>query len=158
LGTAPGSTVRLRVTCTADHAAPAPVEFRVSGIADFTFDTASDQTAAASRTALLNACGADADDADLVLVASKEGDGSEAAVAAIRRARPDLRAATNEEIVARMQSQGFSYFRQISAVLSTITMLFGFLLITVLLTVSANQRLAEIAALRAVGFSRLRVA
>jgi ABC-type lipoprotein release transport system permease subunit len=37
-------------------------------------------------------------------------------------------------------------------------MLFGFLLITVLLTVSVNQRLAEIAAVRALGFSRARVA
>jgi putative ABC transport system permease protein len=43
-------------------------------------------------------------------------------------------------------------------VLSTITLLFGFLLITVLLTVSVNQRLAEIAALRALGFSRRRAA
>ena len=65
---------------------------------------------------------------------------------------------TNEQIVARMQAQGFTYFRQISAVLSAITLLFGFLLITVLLTVSVNQRLAEIAALRALGFSRMRAA
>src|SRR5262249_24593998 len=65
--------------------------------------------------------------------------------------------ATNEEIVTRMQQGSFSYFRQISAVLSTITLLFGFLLITVLLTVSVNQRLAEIAAVRALGFSRQRV-
>ena len=57
-----------------------------------------------------------------------------------------------------MQRQNFTYFRQISAVLSTITMLFGFLLITVLLTVSVNQRLGDIAALRALGFSRRRVA
>ena len=52
----------------------------------------------------------------------------------------------------------FTYFRQISTVLSTITLLFGFLLITVLLTVSVNQRLGEIAAVRALGFSRARVA
>ena len=65
---------------------------------------------------------------------------------------------TNEQIVARMQAQGFTYFRQISAVLSTITLIFGFLLITVLLTVSVNQRLGEIAALRALGFSRSRAA
>ena len=37
-------------------------------------------------------------------------------------------------------------------------MLFGFLLMTVLLTVSVHQRLAEIAALRALGFSRARMA
>ena len=51
----------------------------------------------------------------------------------------------------------FTYFRQISAVLATVTLFFGFLLITVLLTVSVNQRLGEIAALRALGFSRWRV-
>jgi ABC-type lipoprotein release transport system permease subunit len=37
-------------------------------------------------------------------------------------------------------------------------MIFGFLLITVLLTVSVNQRIGEIAAIRALGFSRARVA
>jgi ABC-type antimicrobial peptide transport system permease subunit len=94
----------------------------------------------------------------MVMIASREGFGPESAVSAIRRRRPDLHPATNDEIVARMQQQGFSYFRQISTVLSTITMLFGFMLIAVLLTVSVNQRLAEIAALRALGFSRTRVA
>lgn len=154
---APGQTVALRVTCASDRASPSPAQFQVRGVAAFPFDTASDLSAATSRAALMKACGGDLDDADLLLVASREGYGADAAVAAIRRARPDLHAATNEEIVARMQQLGFSYFRQISTVLSTITMVFGFLLIAVLLTVSVNQRLAEIAALRALGFSRRRV-
>src|SRR5205085_10390584 len=80
-----------------------------------------------------------------------------AAAQGIRLRRPDLHAATNEEVVAGFQQLGFSYFRQISAVLSSITLLFGFRLITVLLTVSVNQRFAEIAALRALGFTRRRV-
>jgi putative ABC transport system permease protein len=42
-------------------------------------------------------------------------------------------------------------------VLTTVTLSFAVLLITVLLTVSVNQRLGEIAALRALGFSRWRV-
>ena len=41
--------------------------------------------------------------------------------------------------------------------LTTVTVSFAVLLITVLLTVSVNQRLGEIAALRALGFSRVRV-
>ena len=41
--------------------------------------------------------------------------------------------------------------------LSSVTLFFGLLLITVLLTVSVNQRFAEIAALRALGFTRRRV-
>ncbi len=64
---------------------------------------------------------------------------------------------TNEELVARFQQVEFSYFRQISFVLATITMFFGLLLITVLLSVSTNQRLGEIAALRALGFSQKRM-
>ena len=77
----------------------------------------------------------------MLLVASREGAGALAAVQAIRALRPDLHAFSNEELVARFQQVGFSYFQQISAVLSSITIFFGFLLITVLLTVSVNQRL-----------------
>jgi len=94
----------------------------------------------------------------MLLIASRDGYGADAAVSAIRRRRPDLHPATNEEMVTRMQQSDFTYFRQISTVLSTITLLFCFLLITVLLTVSVNQRLAEIAGLRALGFSRARMA
>jgi putative ABC transport system permease protein len=163
LRASPGDTVQVRVSCASNRALLPPKPIRVSGVADFPFDNASQLTAITSHAAVRSACGAsdgdeDSDDADLLLIASSEGYGADAAVAAIRRLEPDLRPATNEEIVMRMQRQGFTYFRQISAVLSTITMLFGFLLITVLLTVSVNQRLGEIAALRALGFSRSRVA
>ena len=58
----------------------------------------------------------------------------------------------------RFESTDFSYFRQISFALATITLCFAFLLIATLLTVSVNQRLAEIATLRALGFPRRRVA
>lgn len=159
LRVSPGDTIPIRVLCAKDRALLPPVAFRVTGVAEFPFDDASWLGAAAESASLLSACGGHDDvDADLVLVASRESHGPDAAVRAIRRLRPDLHPATNEEVVARMQAQGFTYFRQISAVLATITMLFGFLLITVLLTVSVNQRLGEIAALRALGFSQARVA
>jgi putative ABC transport system permease protein len=157
LAVSPGDTIAVRVTCSIGRAAPLPVRFSIRGIADFPFDDAAQMTAAAGIEAAADACGDDGE-ADMILVASREGFGPDAAVQAIRRLRLALHPATNEEIVARMQQQGFTYFRQISAVLSTITMLFGFLLITVLLTVSVNQRLGDIAALRALGFSRRRVA
>ena len=79
------------------------------------------------------------------------------AAAAIRAAHPDLHVVTNEELVERFSRVEFTYFRQISVVLATVTLFFGFLLIAVLLTVSVNQRLGEIAALRALGLSRARV-
>ncbi|MBS1818308.1 MAG: FtsX-like permease family protein [Acidobacteria bacterium] len=156
LGTSLGTTISMRVSCSANRAAPVAVPFTLVGIAQFPFDDEAQSTGVMTRSALRSACGDGADDADMLMVSSAGG--SAAALAAIRRARPDLVPVTNEQIVARMQTQGFTYFRQISAVLSTITLIFGFLLITVLLTVSVNQRLGEIAALRALGFSARRAA
>lgn len=153
-----GTEFQIRVICDGARATPAPRPFRLVGTAQFPFDAEGAFTAVMSRQAVRDACGDDRDEADMLMVASRDGSGAAAAVAAIRAARPDLFPITNEEIVARMQTQNFTYFRQISAVLSAITLFFGFLLITVLLTVSVNQRLAEIAALRALGFSRRRAA
>ena len=93
-----------------------------------------------------------------MLVASKPEVGSDAAVAAIARLRPDLHVYSNEEVIEQFNRNGFAYFRQISLVLSTTTAVFTFLLVATLLTVSVNQRLGEIAALRAIGISRQRVA
>ena len=150
-----GAQVSIRVECDANRASPIARPFRLVGVAQFPFDSEGQGTAAVSFGTLREACG-DGDEADMLMVASSAG--AAEAVGAIRVARPDVFAVTNEQIVARMQAQNFTYFRQISAVLSTITLVFGFLLITVLLTVSVNQRLGEIAALRALGFSRARAA
>ena len=158
LGLRPGSEVTLRGDCTrgAPTAAP-PVRFRVSGLAAFPFDDPKAMTAGARLPDFARTCGlAEHGDVDLFLVASRAG-GADAVVREVRASRSDLHAFSNDEIVARFQQVGFSYFRQISAVLSSITLFFGFLLITVLLTVSVNQRFAEIAALRALGFARRRV-
>ena len=57
--------------------------------------------------------------------------------------RPDIHAFSNEQIVARVSENGFAYFRQISVVLSSITLAFAFLLVATLLTVSVNQRLGR---------------
>jgi ABC-type lipoprotein release transport system permease subunit len=94
---------------------------------------------------------------DFLFVASTTEAGPEAAVRAIRRTFPDLHTFSNRELVDRINARDFSYFRQISFALSAITLCFAFLLIATLLTVSVNQRLGEIAALRALGFRRGRV-
>jgi putative ABC transport system permease protein len=65
---------------------------------------------------------------------------------------------SNEDVVEQFNRNGFAYFRQISLVLSSLTMVFAFLLVATLLTVSVNQRLGEIAALRAIGIGRSRIA
>jgi len=149
-----GEQASIRVECDPGHVAPAPLTFTVVGVAQFPFDGEGQGTAATSYATLREACGDSRNQADMLMVASR-GTPAET-VSAIRASQPEVYAVTNEQIVARMQAQNFTYFRQISAVLSTITLVFGFLLITVLLTVSVNQRLGEIAALRALGFSRSR--
>jgi putative ABC transport system permease protein len=154
----PGEAVKVRPSCGAAGASTLPpIVLTVVGIAEFPFDDPLQLTAATTLSHALRACGDDGgDDADLILVAGADGAAATSVRAAIQRLRPDLHAATNGEVVARLQAE-FSYFRQISAVLVTVTLAFAFLLITVLLTVSVNQRLGEIAALRALGFSQRRV-
>jgi putative ABC transport system permease protein len=100
---------------------------------------------------------ADPDAVTIFMVASRPEVGPDAAVRAIERALPDLHAFTNQALVDRLQVTDFSYFRQISFALSSITLFFAFLLIATLLTVSVNQRLGEVAALRALGFRRKRI-
>jgi putative ABC transport system permease protein len=84
--------------------------------------------------------------------------GPEAAAAAISALRPDVRAFSNEQVITNFGRNAFTYFRQISVVLSTTTAAFSFLLVATLLTVSVNQRLGEVAALRALGISRRKIA
>jgi ABC-type lipoprotein release transport system permease subunit len=153
-----GSELTVRGSCSRETTAVPPVRLRVAGIATFPFDDPRASSAATSIEDLRRVCGTSGSgDVDMLLVASRDGVGPMAAVQAVRARVPELYAFSNEDVVARFQQVGFSYFRQISAVLSSITLFFGFLLITVLLTVSVNQRFAEIAALRALGLTRRRV-
>ncbi len=154
----PGSIVRVRVALAAASALPA-VPFRVVGIGDFLFDTADDLTASTSVGGFVRAKAAGSgDEAEVLLVASRPEFGPAAAAAAIQRLRPDLRAYSNEQLVAQINENGFAYFRQISFVLSSITLGFAFLLVATLLTVSVNQQLGQVAALRALGIPRRRIA
>jgi putative ABC transport system permease protein len=61
-------------------------------------------------------------------------------------------AAAIEQVEARL-----SYFRQLAFILGSVSLAVGFLLVTTLVTVSVNERLGEIAVLRAIGVRRVRV-
>jgi len=151
-----GSTLPLLVRCRASDEALPPLPVRVAGVAEPSFQSSGEITVGGPLAILQRACGGnDQDEADVILAVSA-GDAARAA-AAIRTDRPELSPATNEEMLGRIQESGFTYFRQISSVLTAVTVTFSALLITVLLTVSVNQRLGEIAALRALGFSRRRM-
>jgi putative ABC transport system permease protein len=158
LALSPGSPVLLRFALSGPSALP-PVPFRVVGIAEFQFENAGDLVGSTTRGGFDRArTSPSADEADLVIVASRAGFGASAAAAAIQKLRPDVHAYSNEQLVSRINENGFAYFRQISVVLSSITLAFAFLLVATLLTVSVNQKLGQVAALRALGLPRRRIA
>jgi putative ABC transport system permease protein len=153
-----GSELSLRGRCGSTSSVLPPLAFTIVGIVEFPFDDADAETVAGQLLDLERLCADDqARGVDMLLVRSKPGEGAERAASAIQTANPGLHVVTNEELVERFSRVEFSYFRQISFVLATVTLFFGFLLIAVLLTASVNQRLGEIAALRAMGLSRWRV-
>src|SRR5581483_4629753 len=136
-----------------------PIDCRIVGVADFGFSASGERTVAMTMDALQRALGTThGADAQVILIASAAGADPNAIVRAVGRLRPDVRAYSNAEVVEQFNRNGFAYFRQISTVLSTLTTVFAFLLVATLLTVSVNQRLGEIAALRAVGIARHRIA
>jgi putative ABC transport system permease protein len=151
-----GRQLTIQARCLDTRQSLPTVTVAVVGIAEFPLDASWEYSIAGTLDGLVHACGGDGrGDADTILVAST--DDPQAAARAIGSAFPDLRVRTNDEAIARFQQNGFSYFRQISTVLTTVTLAFALLLISVLLTVSVNQRLGEIAALRALGLSQWRV-
>lgn len=164
LGIEPGALLTVRASCSRGAQAPPPMAFTVTGIVRFPFDAPDEAGVGTTASNMAAACGdpgaggpsAYGEEADFLLVTSN---GDPAATAdAILALHPHLRTFTNEELLGRLQAGGFTYFQQISTVLTTVTVAFALLLITVLLTVSVNQRLGDIAALRALGFSARRVA
>jgi putative ABC transport system permease protein len=159
LGLTPGTPLSVRITLPGRASALPAVACRVVGIADFAFATADESAVATTMRAIESAeTTRGRDEADLVLVSSRADAGGAAAARAIGRLRPELFTYSNEEVVAQFNRNGFAYFRQVSVVLSSVTLAFAFLLVATLLTVSTNQRLGEIAALRALGIRRSRIA
>jgi putative ABC transport system permease protein len=154
----PGSELGLRLFVPGSASALPLVNARVVGIGQFAFEAADDYTVATTMEGFAAAHGTPADRvAEMVLVSSRPGAGVSVA-AAIARLRPDLRVLSTDQVMEQFNENAFSYFRQISTVLSSMTLAFAFLLIATLLTMSVNQRLGEVAALRALGFPRRRIA
>ena len=92
----------------------------------------------------------------LLMARVRDGADVEAARAAIERAMPRISAISTATALAQVE-QRLSYFRQLAFVLGAISLVIGFLLVTTLVTVSVNERVGEIAVLRAIGVSRLHV-
>jgi putative ABC transport system permease protein len=116
------------------------------------------QIAAALHVETLQAMGGDRlrDKLSVMLVRTRDGVDVEAVRKAIDATVPRVTAYSTEAALKQVD-QRLSYFRQLAFILASVSLIVGFLLVTTLMTVSVNERIGEIAVMRAIGVSRVRV-
>ena len=93
------------------------------------------------------------DRASLILVKARSDAAAPQLAAHLRQEFPRLEVYSVADLV-RFFKQRLVYFRQLSYILGTMSLIVSVLLITTLLTVTVNERLGEIATLRAIGIRR----
>ena len=96
------------------------------------------------------------DRVSLLMIRLREGSNVEAARRAIDRQIPVVSAISTTTAIEQVE-QRLSYFRQLAFILGTVSLGVGFLLVTTLVTVSVNERLGDIAVMRAIGMRRVRI-
>ncbi len=126
----------------------------ISGRARFTYLSAEDR-AVALRLATVQAMvgGQRADRVSLFMVRTAPNVDPEVARAAIERALPRVTALSTAGAIAEAERR-LSYFRQLAFILGAVSLIVGFLLVSTIITVSVNERVGEIAVMRAIGVSR----
>ena len=126
----------------------------ISGRARFQYLSEEDR-AVAMRLVTVQAMGGRdrADRASLFMVRTAPGVDVEQARAAIERVLPRVTALSTAGAVAEAENR-LSYFRQLAFILGAVSLVVGFLLVTTIVTVSVNERIGEIAVMRAIGVSR----
>ena len=129
----------------------------ISGRARFLFLSATDR-AAALRLGTVQAMGGAerADRVSLFMVRTAPGADVESARASIENALPRVTALSTAGAVAEAENR-LSYFRQLAFILGAVSLIVGFLLVTTIMTVSVNERIGEIAVMRAIGVSRVHI-
>lgn len=97
--------------------------------------------------------GSAADRASLVMVRADSEAAVEQVVTRLRSAHPQVTVSSVNDMVAQFRER-ITYFRQLSVILGSISLVVTVLLIVTLLTITVNERLGEIATLRAIGVGR----
>lgn len=118
---------------------------------------ANDQSSSAMRRETLEAMGGQARDrASLFMVRVRKGANAEQVRDWIDKQLPNVTAISIATAIAQVDER-LSYFRQLALILGAVSLFVGFLLVTTLVTVSVNERVGEIAVMRAIGVSRSHV-
>ncbi|MBA3444548.1 MAG: ABC transporter permease [Gemmatimonadales bacterium] len=93
------------------------------------------------------------DRASLILVKARDDHAAAGVAARLRQEFPRLEVYSVADLVLFFK-QRLVYFRQLSYILGSISLIVSVLLIATLLTITVNERLGEIATLRAIGIGR----
>jgi putative ABC transport system permease protein len=154
----PGDTVTVVGRLDPEAAAPA-VERRlvVRGIVRWIYDYRG-QPSVGTVLPLMQrlAQAASEDRASLALVKVREGLATPETTARLRRELPRVEVNGVADLVRHFRER-LVYFRQLALILGTVSLLVTVLLVATLLTIGVNERLGEIATLRAIGVSRASV-
>jgi putative ABC transport system permease protein len=129
----------------------------IVGRARFVY-TSAGQRAASLPLETLQLMGGDArtDRISAAMVRVRSGADVESVRGAIERAAPSVTAVSIDDAVKQVD-QRLSYFRQLAFILGSVSLFVGFLLVTTIVTVTVNERTGQIAVLRAIGVTRLRL-
>lgn len=92
----------------------------------------------------------------LAMVRLAPGQDIEAERAALERLFPRVTVISIAEALKQVDERR-SYFTQLAVILGAVSLVVGFLLVTTLVTVSVNERIGEIAVMRAIGVHRWRI-
>jgi putative ABC transport system permease protein len=123
---------------------------------------AAEQLAAAVPLATLQSMtardtgGPRADRVSLIMIRLRDGADVERVRDWAEQHVPRVSAISTDEAIRRVDER-LSYFRQLALILGVVSLVVGFLLVTTLVTVSVNERIGEIAVMRAIGVSRAHV-
>lgn len=133
-----------------------PRTLRISGRARFLYMAAGQRGAAMPLEYMQAMSDQSRDRASLFMVRVRDGVDVEGMRQSIEARIPSVSAISIETAIAQVD-QRLSYFRQLAAILGAVSFAVGFLLVTTIITVSINERIGEIAVLRAIGVTRARI-
>lgn len=155
LGLGIGDTLRLVGRLDPRVAAAAVTRLvTVRGLARFVYDAKDQPSVAVTlRLAQRLAGPAAVNRASLFMMQTTSGARADSVAAQLRRKYPAVSINSVADMVAQFRLR-LSYFRQLSLILGSISLVVTVLLVGTLLSIAVNERIGEIAALRAIGIAR----
>ena len=155
LGMEPGDTLVL-VGRLDPQLATTAIERRlvVRGVARLLYDSRGQLSVAAALPVVQSLAGLRGDDrVSAFVVRVRLDEQAESVTARLRAAHPGIEVNSVTDMVRHFRER-LVYFRQLSYILGSISLVVTVLLVTTLMTITVNERLGEIATLRAIGVSR----